>query len=57
MKSLSQLSLLFCCRGGLNPPDNTPKGVFVDVFGRKHSAPTVNGNLSLTAMRETLLLL
>ena len=42
------------CRGGLNPPDNTPKGVFVDVFGRKHSAPTVDGNLSLMAMRQIL---
>ena len=31
------------CRGRLNLPDNTPKGVFVDAFGRKHSAPTVDG--------------
>ena len=40
-------------RGGLNPPDNTLKGVFVDVSGRKHSAPTVDENLSLTAMGQT----
>ncbi|WP_455667303.1 hypothetical protein [Phocaeicola sp.] len=32
-------------RGGLNPPENTPKGVFVDAFGRKHSAPTVGGGV------------
>ena len=30
-------------RGRLNLPDNTPKGVLVDAFGRKHSAPTVDG--------------
>ena len=40
----------------LNAPDNTPKGVFVDAFGRKHSAPTVCGNviflLSLTEVQS-----
>ena len=30
------------CRGGLNPPDNTPKGVSVYEYGRKHSAHTVD---------------
>ena len=29
-------------RGGLNPPDNTPKGVSVYVFGQIQSAPTVH---------------
>ena len=38
----------------MNPPDNTPKSVFVDAFGRKHSAPTVDGNLSLMVMRFNL---
>ena len=36
-------------RGRLNLPDNTPKGVFVEAFGRKHSAPTGDVFLSLTA--------
>ena len=26
----------------LHQPDNTPKSVFVNAFGRKHSAPTVD---------------
>ena len=27
-------------RGGLNPPDNTPKDILVNVFGQIQSAPT-----------------
>ena len=30
------------CRGRLNLPDNIPKDVFVDAFGRIQSAPTVD---------------
>ena len=33
------------CRGGLNPSENTRKSAFVDVFGRKHSAPTADETL------------
>ena len=42
------------CRGRLNLPDNIPQGGFVDGFGRKHSAPTVDGILSLMALRVCL---
>ena len=38
-------------------PEYIQKSVFVDVFGRKHSAPTGDVFLSLTAMGQTLPLL
>ena len=50
---ITAVTVTIHCRGGLNPPDDVLKGVFVDAFGRIQSAPTVGGKAICYSIKDS----